>query len=71
MSAMSGLSVRLTVEDGVPGDRWGLRLPRDPDAQLAPETRHLNLRGAYWKVIEPGEVWAGAPIAVLRRYVGQ
>jgi MOSC domain-containing protein YiiM len=27
--------VRLTPEDGVPGDGWGRRPPRDPEAQLA------------------------------------
>lgn len=30
-------------------------------------TRHLNLRGIYWKVIEAGEVGVGAPIQVLSR----
>lgn len=35
----------------------------------APATRHLNLRGIYWRVIEAGEVAAGAPIAVLSRPV--
>jgi hypothetical protein len=33
----------------------------------APETRHLNLRGIYWRVIEAGAVETGAPIAVLGR----
>jgi MOSC domain-containing protein YiiM len=33
----------------------------------APATRHLNLRGIYWRVLEPGEVAVGAPIAVLSR----
>jgi len=28
----------------------------------APDTRHLNLRGIYWRVIEAGEVCAGAEI---------
>jgi len=28
----------------------------------APPTRHLNLRGIYWRVIEAGEVYAGAEI---------
>jgi len=30
-------------------------------------TRHLNLRGIYWKVIEAGEIWVGAPVQVLSR----
>jgi MOSC domain-containing protein YiiM len=33
----------------------------------APETRHHNLRGIYWKVVIPGEVGTGAPIQVLAR----
>jgi hypothetical protein len=33
----------------------------------AKPTRHLNLRGIYWKVIEAGEVSVGAPIEVLSR----
>lgn len=33
----------------------------------APPTRHLNLRGIYWRVVAPGEASAGAPIAVLSR----
>jgi hypothetical protein len=33
----------------------------------APSTRHLNLRGVYWRVIEAGEVWEGAPVTVLSR----
>ncbi len=33
----------------------------------AKPTRHLNLRGIYWKVIEPGEVSVGAAIQVLSR----
>ena len=33
----------------------------------AKPTRHLNLRGIYWKVIEPGEVSVGAPIEVISR----
>ena len=33
----------------------------------AKPTRHLNLRGIYWKVIEPGEVSVGSPIEVLSR----
>ena len=33
----------------------------------AKPTRHLNLRGIYWKVIEPGEVNVGSPIEVLSR----
>ncbi len=133
--------VRVTCEDGVPGDGWSRRPPRDPEAQLtvmrhdvatliangqplmvfgdnlfvdldisaenlpaatrirvgdavvevtpkphngcvkfqgrfgadalrfvqAPPTRDRNLRGIYWKVVEPGDIWVGAPIAVLAR----
>ena len=33
----------------------------------AKPTRHLNLRGIYWKVVEAGEVSVGAPIQVLSR----
>jgi len=33
----------------------------------AKPTRHLNLRGIYWKVIEAGEVSVGAPIKVISR----
>ncbi|HKQ38426.1 MAG TPA: MOSC domain-containing protein [Verrucomicrobiae bacterium] len=33
----------------------------------APPTRHLNLRGIHWKVIEPGEVRVGDTIQVLSR----
>jgi len=33
----------------------------------AKPTRHLNLRGIYWKVVEPGEVSVGAAIQVLSR----
>ena len=33
----------------------------------AKPTRHLNLRGIYWKVIEAGEVRVGSPIAVMAR----
>jgi len=132
---------RLTREDGVPGDDWSRRPPRDPEAQLAvmrrevaeliahgqpltlfgdnliveldlsaanlptgsrlrvgealvevtpkphngcmkfkarfgeaalrfvqaPPTRDQNLRGIYWKVVEPGEVGVGARIEVLSR----
>ena len=132
---------RLSIEEGVPGDGWARRPPRDPEAQLAvmrryvaeliangqpltlfgdnlfvdfdisaanlpfgtrlrvggavvemspkphngclkfkgrfgedalrfvqaKETRDRNLRGVYWKVVEPGEVAAGDPIAVLAR----
>ena len=36
----------------------------------APPTRHLNLRGIYWRVVEAGEVAAGASIAVLSRSGG-
>jgi len=135
--------VCLTRDDGVSGDGWSRRPPRDPEAQLAvmrrdvaaliangqpltvfgdnlfvdldicaenlpagtrirvgdavvevtakphngcvkfkgrfgedalrfvqaPPTRNQNLRGIYWKVIEPGDVWVSAPIAVLTRPV--
>lgn len=30
-------------------------------------TRHLNLRGIYWRVVSDGEVWIDAPIKVLSR----
>lgn len=30
-------------------------------------TREQNLRGIYWRVIESGEVWIGAPIRVISR----
>ena len=33
----------------------------------AKPTRHLNLRGIYWKVIEAGEVRVGSPIEVMAR----
>src|SRR5262245_29911226 len=33
----------------------------------AKPTRHLNLRGIYWKVIEAGEVSVGAEIRVISR----
>lgn len=33
----------------------------------AKPTRHLNLRGIYWKVIEAGEACVGAPIEVIAR----
>jgi MOSC domain-containing protein YiiM len=33
----------------------------------APGTRHLNLRGVFWKVLHAGDVYVGAPIAVLSR----
>ncbi len=33
----------------------------------AKPTRHLNLRGIYWKVIEAGEVSVGAAIEVISR----
>ncbi len=133
--------VRLTPEEGVPGDEWNRRAPRHPDAQLtavrcqvaeliaagqpltvfgdnlfvdfdisaanlpvgtrlrvgeavveitpkphngcgkfqarfgqdalrfvqAPATRHLNLRGIYWKVVEPGWASRNALIQVLAR----
>lgn len=134
-------AARLTPAEGVPGDGWSRRPPRDPEAQLAvmrldvatmiangqpltlfgdnlfvdldlsagnlpcgtrlrvgdavvevtakphngclkfrqrfggdalrfvqaPATRPLNLRGIYWRVIAPGEVATGAPVAVLSR----
>lgn len=133
--------VRLTPEEGVPGDEWNRRTPRHADAQLtamrrdmaelvahgqplflsgdnlivdldlsaanlplgtrlrvgaavvevtpkphngcakfarrfgddalrfvnAAPTRHLNLRGIYWRVIEPGDAFADGPIEVLWR----
>jgi MOSC domain-containing protein YiiM len=133
--------VRLTPEEGVPGDGWARRPPRDPQAQLAvmrrdvaeliangqsisvfgdnlyvdldisaanlpagtrlrvgeavlevtpkphdgclkfrgrfgddalrfvqaAPTRHLNLRGIYWRVVEAGDVGGDAPIVVLSR----
>ena len=33
----------------------------------AKPTRHLNLRGVYWRVVEAGEVEVGSPIVVLSR----
>lgn len=33
----------------------------------AKSTRHLNLRGIYWKVIEAGDVWVDAPLQVVSR----
>jgi MOSC domain-containing protein YiiM len=33
----------------------------------AKETREQNLRGVYWKVVEPGEVRAGDAVRVLSR----
>jgi len=33
----------------------------------AKPTRHLNLRGIYWRVIEAGEIEIGSPIQVLSR----
>jgi MOSC domain-containing protein YiiM len=134
-------SVRLSREEGLSGDGWSRRPPRDPDAQLAvmrrdvaeliaggqplmlfgdnlfvdldisdanlpvgtrlqvghallqvtpkphngcvkfkgrfgddalafvqaSTTRDQNLRGIYWKVIEPGEVMIGATIRVVSR----
>ncbi len=32
-----------------------------------PVTRDLNLRGIYWRVIESGDVWIGAPIELISR----
>ena len=134
-------SVRLCSEEGVPGDDWNRRPPRNPEAQLAvmqlgvaeliangqpltlfgdnlivdldlsavnlptgtllrvgaavvevtpkphngchkfrgrfgdaalrfvqaPPTRTLNLRGIYWKVVDPGEAQVGDAIEVIRR----
>jgi MOSC domain-containing protein YiiM len=134
-------AVILSPEEGVPGDGWDRRPPRNPEAQLAvmshavaeliangqsltvfgdnlfvdldisaenlplgtrlrvgdaivevspkphngcskfrerfgqaaldfvgaPPTRHRNLRGIYWKVIEPGPTAVGAPVEVLSR----
>ena len=131
----------LSLEEGVPGDGWNRRPPRDPEAQLAvirrdvaeliangqpltifgdnlvveldisaanlptgarlrvgealvavtpkphngcikfkgrfgedalrfvqaPLTRDQNLRGIYWKVVEPGVARVGDPIQVLSR----
>jgi MOSC domain-containing protein YiiM len=136
--------VRLSPEEGVPGDGWSRRPPRDPEAQLAvmrrdvaeliaagqaltlfgdnlfvdldvsaanlpvgsrlrvggalvevtpkphngclkfkgrfgqdalslvqaPPTRHQNLRGIYWKVVEAGEAGRGDPIQVVSRPAG-
>jgi MOSC domain-containing protein YiiM len=133
--------VYLSLEEGVPGDGWSRRPPRDPEAQLAvirrdvaeliangqplalfvdnlfvdldisaanlpvgtrlrvgealvevtpkphngclkfkgrfgedalrfvqaQQTRPLNLRGIYWKVVEPGKASVGAWIHVLSR----
>lgn len=36
----------------------------------AKPTRSLNLRGIYWRVIEPGEVEIGSPVMVLSRPPG-
>jgi len=33
----------------------------------APPSRHLNLRGIYWRVVEAGEVYLGATIQVVSR----
>lgn len=33
----------------------------------AKPTRHLNLRGIYWKTVEEGDVWAGCPIRIISR----
>ena len=33
----------------------------------AKPTRHLNLRGIYWKVIEAGEACVGSPVEVIAR----
>lgn len=134
-------AVRLSPEDGVPGDRWGRRVPRKPQAQLTvmelgvaelvangqplsvsgdnlvvdldlsaanlpvgtrlrvggavvemspkphngcakfaarfgadalalakdPATRHRNLRGVYWTVVEAGEARVGDAVVVLSR----
>lgn len=34
-SRLTPRRLRLTPEEGVPGDRWSFRLPRDPGSQLA------------------------------------
>ena len=134
-------SVRLTPEEGVPGDEWNRRPPCKPEAQItvirhdvahllangqplttsgdnlvvdldlsasslpigtrlrvgeavvevspkphngchkfqgrfgadalrfvqAPDTRHLNLRGIYWRVCQPGVVAVGSEIQVIAR----
>jgi MOSC domain-containing protein YiiM len=134
-------TVLLSRDEGVPGDGWARRPPRDPEAQLAvmrhdvatliasgqpltlfgdnlfvdldldaanlptgtrlrvgdavvtvtpkahngcskfrgrfgdaalrfvqaPATRHRNLRGVYWKVVESGEASVGCAIRVLSR----
>lgn len=39
----------------------GLRLVQ------VPATRHLNLRGIFWKVLDAGDVWVAAPVVVLAR----
>jgi len=133
--------VRLTPDEGVPGDEWNRRPPLNPEAQLTvmrcdvaeliahgqpltvfgdnllvdldisaenlpvgtrlrvgeaivevtskphngcqkfqarfgpdavrfvhvPATRHHNLRGIYWRVVEPGEARVGVAIQVLSR----
>ncbi len=133
--------VHLSAEEGVPGDGWGRRTPREPEAQLAvmrrdvaeliangqpltvfgdnlfvdldisaanlpvgsrlrvggaivevtplahngcakfkgrfgsdalqfvnaKPTRDQNLRGVYWRVVEPGDAAVGAQIQVLER----
>jgi MOSC domain-containing protein YiiM len=138
---MAPEAVHLTPEEGVPGDGWSRRPPRDPDGQIAvmgrdvaeliangqpltvfgdnfiveldlsaanlpagtrlgvgeavvevtakphngclkfrdrfgkdalslvqaPETRHWNLRGIYWKVVQAGRVAPASPIRVLSR----
>jgi MOSC domain-containing protein YiiM len=46
----------------VQGPFGGMRALR-----AAPPTRHQNLRGIYWKVVEPGEAGVGDPIEVLSR----
>lgn len=33
----------------------------------AKPTRHLNLRGIYWRVVEAGEIEVGSPVQVLSR----
>lgn len=134
----------LSVEEGMPGDGWSRRPPRDPEAQLAvmrrdvgeliangqpltifgdnlfvdldisaanlpvgarlrlgeavvevtpkphngchkfaqrfgsealrfvsaKPTRDQNLRGIYWRIVEPGAAWVGAPIEVIARPQG-
>jgi MOSC domain-containing protein YiiM len=48
--------------------KFARRFGRDAVAFVnAPATRHLNLRGIYWRVIVPGEVKTGSEIQILSR----